>query len=537
MARAADTPPSERLERELCRVLEGPLLPYEKVIRACERLSAGVLGGAYVGWTDKTGAGAQMVSGHMQGGGPAMGGPVWDRQAQGSPIGQGELALAAYQISRAVLSDRVRRELGEDPAGERRRYPLGVLLHLGAGNVPGLGAYSVIEGLLAGNVNLLKPSGKDREVSIFLLKELVRLEPELKPYIHVFPISSDREETIRRLMEMADGVVVWGSDETVRQVRTMAGPDKRLIEWGHRFSFVYCTEQGLKAREKVRELALHILKTQQRSCSSCQAVFLDTERTGAAKEAARLLQGEIHSLQAELGWDEGQIAQMTLRGYTAGLEDVMAANVTGICADTRSWAGGCPVLCLPRHRLIRELRRIRLSLQTAGLICKEEEWEELSYRLLRAGAVRVKRPGQMDVGAYGDYRQGQMDAGAYGDYRQGQMDAGAYGGYHQEQPWSQASRDPGKILKVAAHKEEAPGSAVYDKKASELAVCEGKASELAVCEGKASELAVCEGKASELAVCEGKASERAAYDEKAPELAAHDGEYPLLRYTKVVERK
>ncbi len=430
-----------------------------------------------------------------------MGGPVWDRQAQGSPIGQGELALAAYQISRAVLSDRVRRELGEDPAGERRRYPLGVLLHLGAGNVPGLGAYSVIEGLLAGNVNLLKPSGKDREVSIFLLKELVRLEPELKPYIHVFPISSDREETIRRLMEMADGVVVWGSDETVRQVRTMAGPDKRLIEWGHRFSFVYCTEQGLKDREKVRELALHILKTQQRSCSSCQAVFLDTERTGAAKEAARLLQGEIHSLQAELGWDEGQIAQMTLRGYTAGLEDVMAANVTGICADTRSWAGGCPVLCLPRHRLIRELRRIRLSLQTAGLICKEEEWEELSYRLLRAGAVRVKRPGQMD--------------------------AGAYGGYHQEQPWSQASRDPGKILKVAAHKEEAPA----------LAVCEGKASELAVCEGKASELAVCEGKASELAVCEGKASERAAYDEKAPELAAHDGEYPLLRYTKVVERK
>ena len=399
-----------------------------------------------------------------------MGGPVWDRQAQGSPIGQGELALAAYQISRAVLSDRVRRELGEDPAGERRRYPLGVLLHLGAGNVPGLGAY-----------------------------------------IHVFPISSDREETIRRLMEMADGVVVWGSDETVRQVRTMAGPDKRLIEWGHRFSFVYCTEQGLKDREKVRELALHILKTQQRSCSSCQAVFLDTERTGAAKEAARLLQGEIHSLQAELGWDEGQIAQMTLRGYTAGLEDVMAANVTGICADTRSWAGGCPVLCLPRHRLIRELRRIRLSLQTAGLICKEEEWEELSYRLLRAGAVRVKRPGQMD--------------------------AGAYGGYHQEQPWSQASRDPGKILKVAAHKEEAPGSAVYDKKASELVVCEGKASELAVCEGKASELAVCEGKASELAVCEGKASERAAYDEKAPELAAHDGEYPLLRYTKVVERK
>ncbi len=421
--------PYERLERELCRVLEGPLLPYEKVIQACGKLSdelLRMLDGGDKEWAERA-WGSLGSSGPMA---ARQGGQIAAWQLLGSPAEVEGARLAAGQISRAVLSARVRRELGEDPAAERRRFPLGVLFHLGAGNVAGLGAYSVIEGLLAGNVNLLKPSGTDKGISAFLLKELVRLEPELKPYIHIFPISSDRQKAIGRLAKMADGVAIWGSDETVRKVRAIVGPDKKLIEWGHRFSFVYCTEQGLKDKEKVRELAGHILRTQQRFCSSCQAVFLDTERQEAAEAAVRLLRGEIRRLQAELGWDVGQIAQMTLREHTFWLEDALTAGLSGRgsgressadrytdaysdvtghrsmagdpedLAGIRQRAGGCPVCCLPRHRMLWGLRRVPLSLQTAGLICQEGEWEELSYLLLKAGAVRVKRPGQMEETGY-----------------------------------------------------------------------------------------------------------------------------------------
>ena len=41
----------------------------------------------------------------------------------------------------------------------RKRYPLGVLLHIAAGNVDILPAYSVVEGLLSGNINILNKEG------------------------------------------------------------------------------------------------------------------------------------------------------------------------------------------------------------------------------------------------------------------------------------------------------------------------------------------------------------------------------------------
>lgn len=524
--RKADS--SERLEKELCRVLEGPLLPYEKVIEACGKLSdelSGALDGGDRGWIKRAWPGSPASGGltadsAMTGGqdGRILDDRMAVEQILGGSIGAEEVRLAARQISRAVLSARVRRELGEDPAEDRKRFPLGVLFHLGAGNAAGLGAYSVIEGLLAGNVNLLKPSSADRGVSSFLLKELVRLEPELAPYIHVFPIASDRQETIRRLAEMADGVVVWGSDETVRQVRAIVGPDKRLIEWGDRFSFVYCTEQGLEDREKVRELALHIVRTQQRFCSSCQAVFVDTDRQGAAEETASMLREEIDRLQAELGWDMGQVAQATLREHTFALEDALRGAGDGApCGDRhrsgrvdgygdgsmagdtggrpraggmagdiggRPRAGGCPVSCMPRASLIRELRKIPLSLQTAGLVCKEEEWEELSYRLLKAGAVRVKRPGEMTA-------DGQQ---RYGAERGQKLQLG-------QRPTCGYGAERGQELQHGHRLERSQESQ----------------------QG-------CELEHSQKLQSGSDPAEE-------PGIGAHDGVYPLLRYTKVVERR
>ena len=61
-----------------------------------------------------------------------------------------------------------------------RRYPLGVLLHVGAGNMEGLPAYSAVEGLLAGNINLLKLPENDNGISSFLLRRLAAIEPRLR---------------------------------------------------------------------------------------------------------------------------------------------------------------------------------------------------------------------------------------------------------------------------------------------------------------------------------------------------------------------
>ena len=67
-------------------------------------------------------------------------------------------------IDRKALQTKVHSELGAKPfmwktvetGIEEKEQPLGVILHIGAGNALGLSAFSVIEGLLTGNINILK---------------------------------------------------------------------------------------------------------------------------------------------------------------------------------------------------------------------------------------------------------------------------------------------------------------------------------------------------------------------------------------------
>ena len=157
----------------------------------------------------------------------------------------------------------------------RKRYPLGVLLHISAGNVDVLPAYSVIEGLLSGNINVLKLPMGDSGLSVKLLCELIKIEPKLKDYIYVFDVPSTETETLKNLADLCDGVVVWGGDEAVRAARNMVNVDTKIIAWGHKLSFAYAEIDA--SDKQLEELAKAICDTNQLLCSSCQGIFVNTD--------------------------------------------------------------------------------------------------------------------------------------------------------------------------------------------------------------------------------------------------------------------
>lgn len=134
-----------------------------------------------------------------------------------------------------------------------------------------------MEGLLTGNINLLKPASCDYPVSRFLLKLLAEEEPRLAPYIHIFRIPSSCPEKLRKLARMADAAVIWGGMDAVRSVRSLLSPGQKLIEWGHKISFAYVTMEGASTPLDLFRLARHMFLTQGRYCSSCQGIFLDTD--------------------------------------------------------------------------------------------------------------------------------------------------------------------------------------------------------------------------------------------------------------------
>ncbi|MBQ8801919.1 MAG: acyl-CoA reductase, partial [Clostridium sp.] len=72
----------------------------------------------------------------------------------------------------------------------------------------GLPAFSAVEGLLTGNVNLIKLPRGDKGLTLAILSKLVEQEPRLAPFLYAFDIPSSDQKTMQALADLADGLVV-----------------------------------------------------------------------------------------------------------------------------------------------------------------------------------------------------------------------------------------------------------------------------------------------------------------------------------------
>lgn len=338
------------------------------------------------------------------------------------------LAEARQFLSRDYLERKLARELGPEPFAFRevepgifeKFHPLGVLTHIAAGNAAGLPAFSVLEGLLAGNVNLLKLPGQDDGLSTAILMRLIEIEPVLADYIYVFDLPSTDAVSIGKMLTVSDAAAVWGSDFAVSGIRSIAGPSLQLIEWGHRLSFAYVTKAG-ESSEALAALAEEICLTEQLLCSSPQCVYYDTDsfeelaafagRFGAALEAAcrkvppqRLdsgVQAEITMLLAVSAVQELLVQKKVLKG-----------EGWSIVADADRALKPSPmfrtlwVKPLPQAEIVSALRSSRGYLQTASLACAASERCAVSELLFRAGVCRVTPCGEMASNYAGEPHDG-----------------------------------------------------------------------------------------------------------------------------------
>ncbi len=284
----------------------------------------------------------------------------------------------------------------------RQILPLGVLLHVAAGNADGLPAFSVLEGLLTGNINILKLPSAEGGISAHLLLELIKAEPALADYIYVFDYSSKDIEHIEKLISVADAVVVWGGREAVFALRRLIPPNTKLIEWGHKVSFAYVTKQGM-TQNKLEGLAKNIAETGQLLCSSAQGIFIDTDNMDDIYEFCDrflpVLDYAINKNAKKIGI--GIKSQVALRLYAEELEgiykdsQIFKGDSCSLIAypdkiiDTSIQFGNPWVRPLPHRELLSALRPYKNYLQTVGLACGQSELHSLSHIFFKTGVVRV----------------------------------------------------------------------------------------------------------------------------------------------------
>lgn len=311
-----------------------------------------------------------------------------------------------------------------DGSFTRERYPLGVLLHIAAGNVDVLPAYSVVEGLLAGNINILKLPMGDSGLSVKLLTELIKVRPEISDFVYVFDVPSTDTENIKRLADLSDAVVVWGGDMAVRAARTMANTNTKIISWGHKLSFAYvypdCSDEDL------RLLAESICVTNQLLCSSCQGIFVATD----SKEEQTSVAGRFFSCLKEANSKLGSVSygmraknaitiyNERLESDDTGHEILSEDGVSVIISDDSS----LELSYLYRNVWVKrlpfgktgELKKYKDYLQTAAVLTSDKEsFARTARRLGDVGVVRITSAGKMSRMNSGEAHDGMYALRAY----------------------------------------------------------------------------------------------------------------------------
>lgn len=330
-------------------------------------------------------------------------------------------------LSRDYLETKLCRELGEDPFGERtiedgiaeKTLPLGVLTHIAAGNAAGLPAYSVIEGLLAGNINILKLPGSDEGLSSALLSMLIEIEPGLADYIYVFDLPSVDAKSIKKMLEVSDAAAVWGSDFAVSGIRALSPPGLRIIEWGHKLSFACVTKKG-ETRRALDGIAKDICETEQLLCSSPQCVYYEADSFDELKAfGARLFKsleaanGRIAPVRPDPGAQAEitSLLRLTFLEELTGNKSVLTGDGFSVTADED--ASLCPspmyrnIWVKPMRTMFETLREKKGYLQTAALACSQDELTPLTELLITCGVCRITPCGGMTASYAGEPHDGR----------------------------------------------------------------------------------------------------------------------------------
>jgi len=161
------------------------------------------------------------------------------------------------------------------------RAPRGLALHIAPGNVDTMFLYSALLSVLAGNVNIVRVSGRESDALTLLLRllneALATLPEAVRACLLIVRYPAERPIN-DALSAHADVRVIWGGDDTVREVRASPlPPHASELTFPSKVSAAVIDAaawgQAPDQAEQARRFALDAVTFGQQACSSPLALF------------------------------------------------------------------------------------------------------------------------------------------------------------------------------------------------------------------------------------------------------------------------
>lgn len=161
--------------------------------------------------------------------------------------------------------------------------PRGNVFHISPGNIPSIFIFSLVFGILTGNKNFVKISSvnfEEDKIFIDVLKKILNKNKKfsfLKSLITILKYDKKENDITKTLFENCDTRVIWGSDETVKNLRQFNVPtNSNELIFPDRYS-ISLINNSISTHKNIKNIAKKFFKDtmsyDQLVCSSPHLIY------------------------------------------------------------------------------------------------------------------------------------------------------------------------------------------------------------------------------------------------------------------------
>ena len=306
-----------------------------------------------------------------------------------------------------------------DPSGRTAQYRAFPprLVHVLAGNAPGVAAISIIRGALTKGVNLLKLPSNDLFTATAILRTMAEVAPGhplTKSFSAVYWKGGDEavEKYLLRPI-FFDKLVAWGGEGSLRSAKKYVGPGFELVAFDPKTSISMIGREAFASSERLAEVAeaaaTDICLYDQSACTSSRFQFIEATMEEAEAFCA-LLQVEMGKerltasgcgVQAPSALREEIEALRALEPYYKVFGESDGRGVVILSEDPVDFHPEAKTVNVVIVRTLEDaVRFVTVATQTVGVFPAERK-VELREKLAAAGAQRVVTLGSALGGGVG----------------------------------------------------------------------------------------------------------------------------------------
>lgn len=341
----------------------------------------------------------------------------------------------APQLQRFVAEDFANPKLLDEfqpvpKGGMARAYGPELLVHVWAGNVPGLPLWSLVCGLLVKAPAVGKVASAEPLFASLFARLLAEVEPRLADALAIVWFKGGDTASERALFKAADVVLAYGGNDTLNALRTQVPITTRFLPHGHKLSVGLISAAALDAQlaqATARQAALDVVRYEQQGCYSPHTFYVARGGRVTPREFAQALAGELAALQHKFArrpltleeaasvaaWRQGQ----ELQGYASASVELLGDADTSWAVAYADAAGPLQPCALNRTVQVQAVDQLRDAvpllaaqrdyLQTVGIAAAPQELHALAGALGEAGATRLCALGQMTAPEAGWHHDGR----------------------------------------------------------------------------------------------------------------------------------